>query len=334
MSIGSVDPLAGYEPIAASFRSGQLESVHHAAVVALDSDGRVAFAAGDPAQDVYPRSSMKPLQANAMLACGLDLPDDLLALVCSSHDGLPQHLDGVRRILATVGLDESALCNTPDLPLDDHEAHDVLRRGGRESSLQQNCSGKHAGMLATCVAAGWSRDASYLSEDHPLQRAITDSLPALTSGTVAAIGVDGCGAPAHVISLIGLAHAFRNLATGEAGEHGRRIHRAMTSHPEMVGGPKRDVTLVMRGITGLMAKDGAEGVFAVALPDGRAVAMKVADGANRARPPIMRGALSLLGIDMSLVDPSAFASPILGHGRPVGEVRIVGSLAAAVGSQN
>ena len=334
MTNSSVDPLVGYEPIAASFRSGQLESVHHAAVVALDSNGRVAFAAGDSALDVYPRSSMKPLQANAMLASGLDLPDDLLALVCSSHDGRPEHLDGVRRILATVGLDESALCNTPDLPLDDHEAHDVLRRGGSESSLQQNCSGKHAGMLATCVAAGWSRDATYLSENHPLQRAITDSLPALTSGTVAAVGVDGCGAPAHVVSLLGLARAFRNLATGEAGEHGRRIHRAMTSHPEMVGGPKRDVTLVMRGVPGLMAKDGAEGVFAVALPDGRAVAMKVADGANRARPPIMRGALSLLGVDTSLVDPSAFASPVLGHGRPVGEVRIVGSLAAAVGSQN
>lgn len=334
MTEGSVDPLAGYEPIAASFRSGQLESIHHAAVVALDVDGHVAFAAGDPALDIYPRSSMKPLQANAMLACGLDLPDDLLALVCSSHDGLPLHLAGVRRILAAVGLDESALANTPDLPLDDHEAHDVLRRGGSQSSLQQNCSGKHAGMLATCVSAGWSHDASYLREDHPLQRAITNSLPAVTAGHVAGIGIDGCGAPAHVISLLGLARAFRNLATGEAGDHGVRVHRAMTTHPEMVGGPNRDVTLVMRGVPGLMAKDGAEGVFAVALPDGRAVAMKVADGANRARPPIMRGALSLLGIDTSSVDPSAFASPVLGHGRPVGEVRIVGSLAAAVGSQD
>ena len=334
MTRSPVDPLSAYEPIAASFRSGRLESVHHAAVVALDSDGRISFAAGDPDLEIYPRSSMKPLQANAMLAAGLDLPDELLALVCSSHDGLPQHLDGVRRILASVGLDESALRNTPDLPLDDHEAHGVLRRGGSESSLQQNCSGKHAGMLATCVSAGWAHDSSYLGDDHPLQRSITDSLPALTAGRVAAIGVDGCGAPAHVISLLGLAHSFRNLATGEAGEQGRRVHRAMTSHPEMVGGPRRDVTLVMRGVPGLMAKDGAEGVFAVALPDGRAVAMKVADGANRARPPIMRGALTLLGIDTSSVDPSAFTSTILGHGRPVGEVRIVGSLAAAVGSRD
>ncbi|MBU3689138.1 MAG: asparaginase [Acidimicrobiales bacterium mtb01] len=334
MTNDAVDPLSGYEPIAASYRSGRLESVHHAAVVALDADGRIAFAAGDPDLEIYPRSSMKPLQANAMLAAGLDLPDELLALVCSSHDGLAQHLDGVRRILASVGLDESALANTPDLPLDDHEASEVLRRGGAQSSLQQNCSGKHAGMLATCVAAGWPRDSSYLREDHPLQRAITDSLPALASSRVAAIGVDGCGAPAHVIGLLGLARAFRNLATGGAGGHGERVHRAMSSHPVMVGGPKRDVSLLMEGVPGLMAKDGAEGVFAVALPDGRAVAMKVADGANRARPPIMQGALSLLGIDTSSVDPAAFASPILGHGRPVGEVRIVGLLAAAVGGRN
>lgn len=96
----------------------------------------------------------------------------------------------------------------------------------------------------------------------------------------------------------------------------------------MVGGPTRDVTLLMQGIRGLMAKDGAEGVFAAALPDGRAVALKVADGANRARPPIMRAALRALGVDVSGVDERAFASPIFGHGRRVGEVRIVGDLAA------
>lgn len=327
----AVDPLVGYEAIAASFRSGVLESVHHAAVVTLDRDGRIAYSAGDPELEIYPRSSMKPLQAASMVSSGLDLPDDLLALVCSSHDGSAQHLDGVRRILALHGLDEHALNNTPDLPLDDELAHDALRHGGVPSSIQQNCSGKHAGMLATCVNAGWAHDASYLREDHPLQTAITASLPSITGSEVAAIGVDGCGAPAHVISLVGLARAFRRLATGDAGDHGLRVHRAMTSNPVMVGGARRDVSLLMRGVPGLMAKDGAEGVFAVALPDGRAVAMKVADGANRARPPIMRGALAAIGIDTSGVDPHAFSSPILGHGRPVGEVRIVGSLAALVG---
>ena len=325
------DPTTAYQPLAVTYRSDVLESVHHAALVCLNRDGAIEFAVGDPDLPVFPRSSTKPLQAHAMVANGLDLPDELLALVCASHDGLPMHLDGARRILASVGLDESALANTPDMPLDDAEAERVTRAGGVKTSLQQNCSGKHSGMIATCVTAGWARDASYLHPEHPLQQAITDGVPALTGDRVYGIGVDGCGAPAHVVSLVGLARSFRNMATGEAGEAGLRIHRAMTGHPEMVGGPTRDVTLLMRGVPGLMAKDGAEGVYAAALPDGRAVALKVADGANRPRPPLMRAALTVLGVDLAGVAPSTFESTVLGHGRRVGEVRLVGELAQRAG---
>jgi L-asparaginase II len=181
-------------------------------------------------------------------------------------------------------------------------------------------------MIATCVAAGWATQ-GYLNVEHPLQRAITDGIPALAEDPVLGIGIDGCGAPAHVVSLIGLARSFRNMAIGAAGEAGLRIHRAMSSFPDMVGGPDRDVSLLMRGIPGLMAKDGAEGVFVAALPDGRAIALKVADGANRPRPPLMRAALQALGVDISQVRPDAFESTILGHGSRVGEVRIVGELA-------
>jgi L-asparaginase II len=266
-----------------------------------------------------------------MVSAGLDLPDDLLALVCASHDGRPMHLDGARRILATVGFDESVLANTADLPLDESESMRVVREGGRPTALQMNCSGKHAGMIATCVINGWSHGPEYLNVDHPLQTAITDGIPALVDAPVSGIGVDGCGAPAHVIPLVGLARAFRAMAIGEAGVAGERIHRAMSSHPDMVGGPDRDVSLLMRGIPGLMAKDGAEGVFAAALPDGRAVALKVADGANRPRPPLMRAALLALGVDVSGVRAGAFDSVLLGHGEPVGEVRIVGELARMAG---
>ncbi|MFM8649955.1 MAG: asparaginase, partial [Actinomycetota bacterium] len=121
---------SGYEPLAVTTRSGVLESVHHAALVALDRDGSVAFAFGDPNHPVFPRSSMKPLQAHAMVTAGLELPDDLMALVCASHDGRPMHIDGARRILASVGLDESALANTIDLPLDESESMRVVRQGG------------------------------------------------------------------------------------------------------------------------------------------------------------------------------------------------------------
>lgn len=322
----SLEPALGFEPVAITTRSGRRESIHHAALVALSADGSVAFAIGNPDVAVYPRSSIKPLQAFAMVENGLDLPDELLALVCASHDGERRHLDGARRILHSVGLDESSLLNTADWPLDSSSMEDAVRSGGAKSPLQQNCSGKHAGMLATCRVNGWDVS-SYLEESHPLQRRITDSIPGLTGSPVVGIGVDGCGAPAHVVSLVGLARAFRAMATGEAGAVGVRVHRAMTSNPIMVGGPRRDVTLIMQGIDGLMAKDGAEGVFAAALPDGRAVALKIADGSNRARPPLMHAALRALGVDVTGVDPSAWISPVLGHGRRVGEVRIVGSLA-------
>lgn len=321
----AIDSMSAYEPAAMTVRSGLAESVHHAALVALSADGSIEFSIGRPDVSVFPRSSIKPLQAFAMVQNGLDVPDELLALVCASHDGRAEHLAGARRILASVGLDESALRNTSDWPLDTESMHDAIRAGGSQSPVQQNCSGKHAGMLATCRANDWDL-ATYLDETHPLQTCITGTVPSLTGTPVEGIGVDGCGAPAHVISLVGLARAFRAIATGEAGGSGQRIHRAMTSYPHMVGGPRRDVTLIMQGVHGLMAKDGAEGVFAAALPDGRAIALKVADGANRARPPLMRAALRGLGVDVSRVDPAAFESPILGHGRPVGDVRIVGSL--------
>jgi len=295
-----------------------VESQHFGAVVALERDGSVAFSIGDANTIVYPRSSMKPLQATAMVSAGLDLPPQLLALVCASHDGRPEHLAAAREILKRAGLDESALGNTTDYPLDETEHEKAIREGKQRSSLQMNCSGKHSGMLATCVAAGWKHDISYLSPDHPLQRHITAMIPSLAGEPAAHIGVDGCGAPAHAMSLVGLARAFRSVAIAEPGTPQHRVAQAMTSHPEMVGGPTRDVTRLMQGVPGLVAKDGAEAVFAVGLPDGRAVALKVSDGANRARPPVMQAALARLGVGLEKVDPATWDSPVWGHGRRVG----------------
>ncbi|MFM7898664.1 MAG: asparaginase, partial [Actinomycetota bacterium] len=274
--------MTDYELLAVTRRSDLIESQHFGAVVALERDGSIAFSVGNPNMVVYPRSSMKPLQATAMLTVGLDLPPRLLALVCASHDGRPEHLAAAREILQRAGLDESALGNTHDYPLDETEHEQAIRDGKKRTPLQMNCSGKHSGMLATCVAAGWTHDESYLSPDHPLQRHITATIPSLAGEPAAHIGIDGCGAPAHAMSLVGLARAFRSVATAKPGTAAHRVAQAMTSHPEMVGGPTRDVTRLMQGVPGLVAKDGAEAVFAVGLPDGRAVALKVSDGANRA----------------------------------------------------
>jgi L-asparaginase II len=310
-----------FVPVAITSRSGVDESVHFGAVVCLGPSGAIEFAAGNPHALVYPRSATKPMQALAMVRNGLDLPAELLALVCASHDGTPLHTAAARRILGTAGLDESALQNTASMPLDAVSERELIRAGVAPASITMNCSGKHSGMLATCVHQHWSL-AEYLDQHHPLQEAITHTVDDVAGERHAHVGTDGCGAPAHMMSMLGLARSFSAIASGRAGTSGDRIYEAMTTYPQMVGGDRRDVTQLMRGVPGLMAKDGADGVFAGAFPDGRAVAIKIADGGDRARPPVMLAALTALDIDVAEVG-QLIESPILGHGRPVGEVRAV-----------
>jgi L-asparaginase II len=231
------------------------------------------------------------------------------------------HVDGVRRILDSAGIGVDALRNTPDLPLDPDAAHALLRAGGSAAPLYQNCSGKHAGMLATCVAAGWPLE-SYLDCRHPLQAAICSTVERSTVEPVAAVGVDGCGAPVFATSLVGLARAFRAMVTAAPGTPERRVADAMRAHPHLVGGSGRDVTRLMAGLPGCLAKDGAEGVYAAALDDGSAVALKVDDGAARARTPVLVAALRALGADAPVLDELAEVA-VLGHGQPVGAVRAV-----------
>ena len=322
----SASPLSdAFVELAVTTRNGHDESVHYGAVVALESDGSVAFALGDAGAVVFPRSSTKPIQATAMVASGLSLPPRLLALVCASHDGRAEHLSTAKEILATAGLTEDALGNTADYPLDPDAQDAAIRAGGVKTALQMNCSGKHSGMLATCVHNGWDLE-SYLHVDHPLQKRITEMVPQLAGEEASFIGVDGCGAPAHALSLAGLARAFRSVALAPSSSAAGQVATAIRQHPEMLGGPTRDITLLIQGVPGLMGKDGAEGVFAIALPDGRAIALKISDGANRARPPVMKFALQALGVDVSAVDPRAFDSVIFGHGKPVGSVRVTATL--------
>jgi len=322
----SASPLSdAFVELAVTTRNGHDESVHYGAVVALEANGSVAFALGDAGAVVFPRSSTKPIQATAMVASGLSLPPRMLALVCASHDGRAEHLSTAKEILATAGLTEDALGNTADYPLDPDAQEAIIRAGGAKTALQMNCSGKHSGMLATCVHNGWDLE-SYLHVDHPLQQRITEMVPQLAGEEASYIGVDGCGAPAHALSLTGLARAFRSVAIAQASTPAGQVAGAIRQHPEMLGGPTRDITLLIQGVPGLMGKDGAEGVFAVALPDGRAIAIKISDGANRARPPVMQFALQALGVDISGVDPRAFDSAIFGHGKPVGSVRVTATL--------
>ena len=205
-----------------------VESVHHGVVVALSGVDAVAWRAGDPLIGQYPRSALKPLQAHAMLDAGLVVDDRELAVACASHNGEPVHVAVVRGLLASVGLDESALQNTPDWPVSRAAARDVVRAGGDRSPILENCSGKHAAMLATCVVNGWTRD-DYLEVDHPLQRHIQAHVGTVTGG-IEHTGIDGCGAPAAFVALPGVARAFQMLVTT-----GHRVATAMRRHPDLVG---------------------------------------------------------------------------------------------------
>jgi len=308
--------------VAHVIRSGFVESVHHGSVVALDANGSRLLAVGDVAGPIFPRSSNKPIQALAMLRGGLPLDGELLALAAGSHSGESFHLEGVQRILAGAGLSERDLQNTPDLPYEESERNAWIVSGRIATSLAQNCSGKHAAMLATCVAAGWDT-ATYLEPKHPLQQLIAQTLADLSGEPAAAIGVDGCGAPVMAVSLTGLARAFSRFAAAPAGTDEARVTAAIRAYPQWLGGTRRDVTSLIRGVPGLIAKDGAESVYAVGLADGRGVALKIADGGQRARPVVMAAALRRLGIDAEVLDELAHA-PVLGHGQQVGSIDAVG----------
>jgi L-asparaginase II len=302
-------------------RSGFVEGHHRGSLIAVAADGSRVLELGTPDEPVFPRSSNKPMQAVGMLEAGLDLDGELLALSSASHSGEPFHLDGVRRILAGVGLDESALRTPPDYPIDETAKIAFLLAGNGPVPLAMNCSGKHAAMLATCVANGWPTE-SYTDADHPLQRALLATVERLAGEKSAATGVDGCGAPLYALSLTGLARAFAAIATADAGTPEHRVAEAIRANPAFLGGTKRDVTQLVAGVPGLVAKDGAEGVYAAALPDGRAVALKVDDGGQRARPPVMVAALRALGVEAAVLDELA-ETPLLGGGQPVGSVRAV-----------
>lgn len=315
MTTTRLDDGGGHEPVVVVDRNGADECVHHGTVVVRTADGGITALAGSADLTVYPRSALKPLQASAMLAAGARLDDRQLALACASHDGSPEHLDVVRSTLATVGLDETALATTPDLPYDRGAAERVLAAGGGRTPLQMNCSGKHAAMIATCVVNDWPVE-GYLGPDHPLQRHIASEVDRLTGGAVVHIGIDGCGAPTHMVTMSGLVTAISAIAAD-----GGAAWRAMTTYPELVGGPTRPVTRLMQSVSGLMAKDGAEGVMVAALPDGRAVAVKIADGAMRAAVPAAALALRRIGVDIPVVVDAELAPPALGGGRAVGGVR-------------
>jgi L-asparaginase II len=306
-------------------RSGFVESRHRGAALILGADGQPAWAAGQVTEPMFPRSASKPMQAAAMLRCGLDLDGKLLALAAASHSGEDFHVAGVREILSRAGLPESTLQCPPALPMDEASQREILSHGGGPDRVHMNCSGKHAAMLASCVAAGWPTG-SYRDPGHPLQLAIRATIEDLAGEPVTATGVDGCGAPLFPLSLTGLARAFQAMVTAPPATPERKVADAMRAYPEWTSGTTRAERALMTAVPGLLVKSGAEGVDGLALADGRAIAVKVEDGAARALPPVAVALLGRLGV---ATGPGAAATaldeiahvPVIGGEETVGWIR-------------
>lgn len=318
-----------HAPLVLATRDGLVESVHYGSAIATAPDGSILGTAGDPLVPFYPRSSLKPLQAVAMVRAGLKLPADLLALTAASHSGGAKHRGGTRRILAMHGLTDRDLENSTDLPYGTSEREDWLRSGFHATQLTQNCSGKHAAMAATCVINGWPVK-GYLDPSHPLQQLVADTVIELSGEEPYARSTDGCGTPLFALTLRGMARAFGAIAAAAAASESitddggaaplpaeAAVGLAMRQHPDMVAGEGRDVTELMRLLPGAVVKDGFEGVQLVGLPDGRALAVKISDGGDRARMPATVRVLEYLGVDTAPLAGIGTA-PVLGGGHKVG----------------
>jgi L-asparaginase II len=309
------------------WRSGFLESVHRGALVVLDADGGVLSAAGAVDRPILPRSSNKPVQATALLAAGWrPRSTEELAIGAGSHSGEDGHRKTAAGMLAAAGLGPDDLGCPPALPQHEPTRAQWLVEGRAPERLAMNCSGKHAAMLAACVAAGWPTE-GYLDREHPLQQAIEARLGQAAGEPVTAVVVDGCGAPQHALSLTGLARGVLSLVQAPEGSRERSVADAMRAHPWLVAGTGREDTELMQTVPGLLVKGGADGVHVAALPGRGAVALKLDDGGDRGRTPALAAALRRLGIGDELLS-RWLLTPVSGGDGVVGEIRAASSINA------
>ncbi len=313
-------------PLVALRRGGLVESVHQGRIAVCGPEGNILEAAGDPEGYFYPRSAIKPFQAMALVLSGaadaFGLTEEELAIACGSHRGEGRHVEAVGSLLRKAGLSEDDLDNGAHPPIDDPSMDALIRRGEDFRRIHGNCSGKHAGMVAVCAQKGW-HIGTYREPGHPLQVWIRVLL-AESCGTAPEkliLGGDGCGAPAFAMPLKSLAIGFARLATGEGlpdimAEAALRLRDAMRSNPFMVSGTGGFDTKVMEN-TDLVAKGGADGVWAAGSEEGWGMAIKTSDGAGRAVRPAAVSALERRGVEF--VGANSFPVRDL-HGAVVGEM--------------
>ncbi len=319
-------------------RGTLVESEHYVCYAVADADGRVLQSRGDIDRLVYMRSSAKPLIATAVVASGaaerFAFSDEEVALAAASHSGETKHVATALQMLEKAGLGEDALRCGAHAPVHEPSA-DALRAAGEPPrAIHNNCSGKHAGILALAVHRG-AEPAGYLAADHPAQREILDvcaqllDMPAERMG----IGVDGCGIPVIAVPLRTAAHFFAKLSDPERFPRHlvpalRRVIAAMVEHPDYVAGTGRfDTDLMTAAQPDVLAKGGAEGYHAsAALKKGLGMTVKVADGNYRAVAPFVVDRLHGLAVldDVRMSALERYQAPVVRNhvGKAVGEIRI------------
>ncbi len=282
-------------------RGGTTESQHRGAYVVTDASGKVVRAAGDVARPVFPRSAIKSFQCVPLIESGaadhFGITDQEIALCCASHDGDAMHVKVAAAILAKAGLGEALYECGPQWPDNLHAHHALVREGQVPRSIHNNCSGKHAGMLALARHLGVPTE-GYSNPDHPVQRRVVKTLEEYCDVDIskAPAGIDGCSLPTWALPLKNLALGFARLAAPQS-KAGLRIIAAVRANPEMIEGTIGFDTLVMRAVPRLFLKYGAEAVNGGAIPHaGLGFALKVDDGGKRAAQVAVAGLLASLDV--------------------------------------
>jgi L-asparaginase II len=339
-----------FETLVEVTRGSLVESRHLGALAVVTANGDLLYSCGDPGLITYLRSSAKPMQSVALVESGaadaFGLTDRELAVISSSHSGEEMHTACVAGILRKLGLEPQHLACGLHAPLHQPAAQRLAAAGQPVTVLHNNCSGKHAGMLALARHLGAPTE-GYFRPGHPVQQRILSTVAALAGldPTEIVVGVDGCGVPVFGMPLRNAAWAFARLADPgglppERAAAARRVVKAMQTYPEMVGGTERfDTDLMRQTAPRVFAKGGAEGYYALGVlplagdwPDGVGMALKIADGdpLGRAHPVAVIEALRQLGV-LTEEDLAALAKWRTGEarnhrGEVVGQVRPAFSL--------
>ncbi len=291
------------------FRTGMIESIHEGFIAVVDGEGNPKAGFGNVYYETFLRSSAKPFQVYPLLfKKGVEkfgFTAEEIAVMCSSHTGQAKHVELVRSILRKIGLDESYLQCGIHTPMYTPEAEKILKEGREYEPVHNNCSGKHAGMLAQTVL--YSTDsATYLSLENPVQQYILNSISLFSDEPAEQLpaGIDGCSAPIYLMPLHKMALMFARLAQG-ADHHLRKIRDSIVSDPFLIAGDGRFDTAFMNAVKGrFVSKTGAEGVQCVGIIDGGprpeysgwGLAVKIMDGNIRAKGPAAVEALDQLGV--------------------------------------